>query len=120
MLAAAAAAATALCVIPSTADAQRRGAVEIRFARGATCWVYQGGAHRFTGRFFEGQTLRIRVRGTPRDDRWVAVGPRSQGPGEDVYDRGSYDVPYTGRYDFVIYPRAIQGAPGTLQICTRG
>lgn len=131
-LAAALAATTALSILPAEAQAQRRQVVEIRFARGATCWVYQGRAFLFTGRFMEGQTLRIRARGQTYnsdgrrnwitiDNRNVSIGPHgSDMNNADVESPGEYDIPYSGRYDISLWPHAIQGAPGTLQICTRG
>ena len=119
MMAAALAATTVISAVPTTADAQRSGTVEIRFARGATCWVYSGRATRFTGRFFEGQTLRFRVGRAAGEERFVSVGPRG-GREEDVYSGGTYDVPYTGRIRISLWPRALHGAYGTLQICTRG
>ena len=131
MLAAALAATTAVGAMPSDASAQRRQIVEIRFARGATCWVYSGRAFLFNGRFMEGQTLVIRARGQTlnsngrrtwitNDDRMVSVGPRDSDDVETVDGRGRYEVPHSGRYQLSLWPHAIQGMPGTLQICTRG
>jgi hypothetical protein len=131
LLAAALAATTTLAGLPSQSQAQPRGVMEIRFARGATCWVYSGRAYMFTGRFMEGQTLVIRARGQTlnsngrrnwitTDDRSVGVSPHNSDDVQTVEGRGRYDVPYTGRYDFSLWPHAIQGMPGTLQICTRG
>src|SRR5262245_45624685 len=124
ILAIALAASTALASFPSAAQAQRGGVVQIRFARGATCWVYQGRAFLFTGRFLEGQTLVIRARGQTLnsngrrnwitvDDRSVSVGPHDSDDIEMIEGRGAYEVPYTGRYDLGLSPHAIQGMPGT-------
>jgi hypothetical protein len=114
LTAAALAAATTVSVMPTAAEAQPGGTVAIRFARGATCWVYSGSAWRFSGRFFGGQTLRFRIGRAAGEARFVSVG------GDDVYSGGTYDIPYTGRYVVTIWPRALHGARGTLQICTRG
>lgn len=102
--------------------------VAIHFARGSTCWQYTGRAFQFTGRFMAGQTVRIRASGlaTMGDGRRTWTERADRDPEMSFHngatvpgDAGVFDVPATATYDIILWPHAMQGAPGTTVVCAR-
>jgi hypothetical protein len=105
------------------------GVMPIRFARGDTCWQYSGRAFMFRGRFLGGQTLVVTAAGradfsdgrhnwSRQEPRDVSIEAHGSGRSIDGQD-GEFYIPATGTYDISLWPHAIQGAPGTIRICTR-
>ena len=117
--------ATAAAVTPIAASA---APVAIHFARGSSCWQYTGRAFEFSGRFLEGQTVRVRATGLASmgDGRrsWTERANRdpemSFHNGDAVQGNGGvFEVPATATYDIILWPHAMQGARGTTVICAR-
>ena len=117
------------CVNPQSAP--------IRFAKGKSCWVYEGMATEFTGKFSAGQRVEVRMNGlayfansgsAEEEDltaEWNARSPDVSGPGGFYFGEADADgtlhatLPTSGTYTFGFSPCAMWHAFGRVVICAQ-
>jgi hypothetical protein len=109
----------------------------IRFAKGKSCWVYEGDATEFVGSFGAGQHVDVQMNGlaysangdsVEPEDLTVTWDPRSpdvSGPGNFYFGDAGADgslhatLPVAGKYAFGFSPCAMWHAFGRVVICAR-
>jgi hypothetical protein len=110
-------------------------AAAIHFQKGKSCWVYEGKATEFTGKFAGGQQVSATMyglaysanSGSAADEdltvTWEARSPEINGPGNFYYDSTdepgsvSTTLPAGGTYTFGFSPCAMWHAYGRVVIC---
>lgn len=106
----------------NASSCQNPNVVQIRIPRGAYCWVYEGNATHFRGRFGRGQRLQVQMSGPPNSGTRDITVSAPNGAILPGYSRnGSFDttLPVSGTYEVGFSPCYMWHSYARVVICAR-